>query len=83
MGRHIGGAFHRVAQASTPLSDSGIETIPRLRFAELGIRMEPQVSVDGHRLDGRIGERLLLQFDGLGPHSSRAQREKDLREDAR
>jgi len=45
--------------------------------------MVPQVRIDGHRVDGLIGNRLVIQCDGFGPHSTREQRDKDLREDVR
>ncbi len=45
--------------------------------------MIPQVVIDGHRVDGLIGERLVMQFDGFGPHATREPRKKDLAEDAR
>ncbi len=73
----------RVVEHVHPLADSGIESIPRVRLAQRGVAMIPQVVVDGHRVDGLVGERLVLQFDGFGPHRSRKQRNKDLREDAR
>lgn len=78
-----GSAFRRVVALVNPLADTGIESIPRVRFGRLGIVMVPQVLIDGHRVDGLIGERLIMQFDGYGPHSDRAQRNRDLHEDAR
>lgn len=76
-------ALRRVVDLVHPLADSGIESLPRIRFTQRGVLMVPQVAVDGHRVDGMIGQRLLLQFDGFGPHSARTQRNKDLREDQR
>lgn len=78
-----GSAFRRVLALVNPLADTGIESIPRVRFGRLGIVMVPQVLIDGHHVDGLIGERLVMQFDGYGPHSNRVQRNPDLREDAR
>ncbi|NYD68545.1 endonuclease domain-containing protein [Agromyces atrinae] len=75
--------FRRIVEAVDGRADSGIESLPRVRLARLGIEMVPQVKIDGHRVDGLVGERLVLQFDGFGPHSSRHQRNKDLAEDAR
>jgi very-short-patch-repair endonuclease len=74
-------AIRRVVEEVHPFADTGIESLPRVRFAQRGIAMIPQVLVDGHHIDGMIGERLLLQFDGFGPHRSRKQRSKDHRED--
>jgi very-short-patch-repair endonuclease len=78
-----GSAFRRVVALVNPLADTGIESIPRVRFGRLGIVMVPQVLIDGHHVDGLIGERLVMQFDGYGPHSDRVQRNRDLHQDAR
>ncbi|MGG7464702.1 endonuclease domain-containing protein [Plantibacter sp. YIM 135347] len=75
--------FDALVSAASGLSDSGIETIPRARLARLGIRMRQQVRIDGHRVDGLIGERLVIQIDGFGPHSGAAQRSRDVRQDRR
>ena len=83
IGRSAGPAFRRIVDATHALADSGIESIPRVRLADIGITMIPQVVIDGHRVDGLIGERLVMQFDGFGPHATRKQRKKDLAEDAR
>jgi len=45
--------------------------------------MAPQVPIDGHRVDGLVGERLVLQFDGDSFHSTKAQRQRDREQDAR
>ncbi|GAA1055514.1 hypothetical protein GCM10017608_29380 [Agromyces luteolus] len=37
----------------------------------------------GTPVDGLIGTRLVIQLDGYGPHSSRAQRNRDLEQDER
>lgn len=73
----------RVRAASASLSDSGIETIPRARLERIGIRMRQQVVLDGHRVDGLIGERLVLQIDGFNYHSTPEQRRKDIAGDRR
>lgn len=78
-----GSAFRRVVSFVNPLADTGIESIPRVRFGRLGIVMVPQVLIDGHHVDGLIGERLIVQFDGFGSHSSRKQHNRDLYEDDR
>lgn len=75
--------FRAVAGECTGLADSGIETIPRVRLQRLGIHMRQQVVIDGHRVDGLIGERLILQFDGHAPHQQAHQRNRDLRQDRR
>lgn len=75
--------FRAARAAATAFSDSGIETIPRLRLARIGIALRQQVVIDEHPVDGIIGDRLILQIDGYGPHSSAEQRRRDLRQDAR
>lgn len=74
-------AVARVAEASSELSDSGIETIPRVRLAAIGIPLRQQVKIAGHRVDGLIGERLVLQFDGA-EHLTREQKQIDVKHDA-
>jgi very-short-patch-repair endonuclease len=75
--------FQRARDAATESSDSGIESLPRLRLRRHGILMRQQVVIDGHPVDGLIGDRLVIQIDGYGPHSDAAQRRKDLKQDAR
>lgn len=83
LAQRFGGRVAAVARVADGRADSGIETIPRVRLRALGITMVPQVRIDGHRVDGLIGRRLVIQCDGFGPHSTREQRDKDLREDVR
>ncbi|HXH33634.1 MAG TPA: DUF559 domain-containing protein [Plantibacter sp.] len=75
--------FRQVVDRASELSDSGIESLPRVRLARIGIHMQQQVILDGHRVDGLIGERLVLQFDGHSPHQDAAQRNRDLAQDRR
>ncbi|WP_372338092.1 endonuclease domain-containing protein [Microbacterium sp. MPKO10] len=42
--------------------------------------MRQQVRIAGHRVDGLVGERLVLQFDGAD-HLSREQKQTDARHD--
>ncbi|MGG7508857.1 endonuclease domain-containing protein [Plantibacter sp. YIM 135249] len=72
-----------VVRASGRTSDSGIETIPWARLARLGILVRRQVMIDGHPVDGLIGDRLIVQADGHEPHTTRAQRDRDVRQDRR
>ena len=67
--------------ASTPFSDSGLESIVRSRLRWLRIRIRPQASLLGHRVDFLLGERLVLQIDGS--HHVGPQRSDDIRHDAR
>ncbi|WP_029145690.1 endonuclease domain-containing protein [Microbacterium luticocti] len=72
----------RLAAVASQLSDSGVET----RFMDLmrgiGVTVRQQVLIDGHRLDGLIGERLGIQIDGFAYHQA-ADRRRDLRQDTR
>ncbi|KAA9134603.1 endonuclease domain-containing protein [Microbacterium caowuchunii] len=74
-------AARSVLEAASPFSDSGLETlvVPRLRW--LRLRIVPQAWIAGHRVDFLIGDRLVLQIDG--GHHVGAQREADIRHDAR
>lgn len=76
-------AARRLAEVADVLSDSGVET----RFVALmrgaGVVVRQQVWVDGHPLDGLIGERLAVQLDGFAHHSQPRDRRRDLRADAR
>ncbi|SDS85709.1 endonuclease domain-containing protein [Microterricola viridarii] len=74
-------AARAVREAMSSLSDSGIETIPVARLAALGITVKQQVVLAGHRVDGLIGQRLVLQIDGYTHHSSAAQRGADIAHD--
>lgn len=75
--------FAIAVDAAAEFSDSGIETIPRIRLRRIGIEMRQQVVIDDHPVDGLIGDRLVLQIDGYGPHSDVARRRSDIRQDAR
>jgi very-short-patch-repair endonuclease len=76
-------AVRRTLQSVQPLADSGYESLTRVRLERIGVRMTQQVVIDGHPVDGMIGQRLLVQIDGWGPHSSRSQRNRDLAQDER
>ena len=79
----VGGPFAAAVADSDARADSGLETLPRLRLARRGVRMEPQVVIDGHQVDGLVGQRLVLQFDGDRFHSTREDRQRDREEDGR
>lgn len=74
--------FERVLSLSDR-ADADSETIARVRLARRGVSMVPQVVIDGHPVDGLIGDRLVLQFDGYGPHTKPVQHNRDLRQDDR
>lgn len=65
-------------------SESGTETIVRLRLRRRGIRVTPQVFIPGlGRVDLLVGRRLILEIDGRQYHSSSAQFESDRERDRR
>lgn len=76
------GAAKELAALASDLSDSGLET----RFADLmralGVSVRQQVWIDGHPVDGLIGDLLVVQIDGFAHHQA-ADRRRDLRADAR
>ncbi|TYL54379.1 DUF559 domain-containing protein [Agromyces mariniharenae] len=76
-------AARLVRSTSTTLSDSGIESIPVVRLARIGIVARQQVVLDGHPVDLLIGERLVVQIDGFESHRRAVQRERDLAQDRR
>ena len=65
------------------LSDSGVETRFVVLMRDAGIGMRQQVWIDGHPVDGLIGELLVVQLDGFEHHSSPRDRRRDLEADAR
>ena len=81
---HLRSAAARAVRAvASRLADSGLETLPVTRLAAIGIRVRQQVMLDGHRVDGLIGDRLVLQSDGFSFHSTAEQRREDIAHDRR
>ena len=78
----LGGRFAQAVALSDPRADSGGETLTRIRCADCGIVVKPQVVIDGHRVDGLIGRFLIVQIDGFTYHDA-TQRAKDLAQDRR
>ncbi|WP_460772148.1 endonuclease domain-containing protein [Microbacterium sp. GXF7504] len=72
-----------LARAASLLSDAGGETVFVHGMRAEGIAVRQQVWVDGHRVDGLIGDRLVIQVDGFAHHSSAADRRRDIHADAR
>ncbi len=70
------------ARTASTLSDSGLETRFVVLMRSIGVAVRQQVWIDGHPLDGLIGERLGIQIDGFAHHQA-ADRRRDLRADAR
>lgn len=51
-------------------SDSGLETIARLLFERMGVRVRSQVQIAGvRRVDLLVGDRLIIELDGRAFHS--------------
>jgi very-short-patch-repair endonuclease len=69
--------------AASSLSDSGIETIFVGIMRAVGVRVLQQVRIEGHAVDGLIGERLVIQIDGFAHHSAAPDRRRDIAHDAR
>lgn len=74
-------AARRLARECSDLSDSGLETIGITRLARAGIPVAQQVRLLGRPVDGLVGRRLVLQFDGWEFHRDAAQRRADLAHD--
>jgi very-short-patch-repair endonuclease len=49
---------------------------------QLGVVVRQQVWIDGHPVDGLIGDRLVVQIDGFAHHQA-ADRRRDIAADAR
>lgn len=74
-------AARRLARECSELSDSGLETVGVSRLARAGIPVAQQVRLLGRAVDGLIGRRLVLQFDGWEFHRDPAQRRADIAHD--
>ncbi|MET0673987.1 MAG: type IV toxin-antitoxin system AbiEi family antitoxin domain-containing protein [Microbacterium pygmaeum] len=72
----------RLADMASTQSDSGIETRFLLLMRSIGVAVRQQVWIDGHPVDGLIGECLAVQLDGFEHHRAKDRR-RDLRADAR
>lgn len=80
--RWSGTIARRLAANASHLSDSGIETRFVVLMGSIGVSVRQQVWIDGHPVDGLIGEHLVVQLDGFAHHRAE-QRRRDLRADAR
>lgn len=72
-----------LARAASVLSDAGGETVFVHGMRGEGVAVQQQVWIDGHPVDGLIGDRLVVQIDGFAHHSTAADRRRDMRADAR
>ena len=73
----------QIAKVAGELSDSGLETRFAHGMRQIGVTIRQQVRIDGHQVDGLIGETLVVQLDGFAHHGSAADRRRDLEADAR
>ncbi|QEO15713.1 DUF559 domain-containing protein [Agromyces intestinalis] len=81
LARLRGGRFRTVVEYASALSDSGLESLTRVRLARAGIPCREQVIIDGHPVDLLIG-RLVIQLDG-GHHTGSGQLARDRAQDRR
>jgi len=58
-------------------AESGLESLLRVRLSAAGIAMIPQAQIGRFRVDGLIGERLVIEAAGYEFHSERADFESD------
>jgi len=70
-----------LAEAISAHSDSGLETLFVSGMHRLGVTVRQQVLIEGHQVDGLIGERLVVQIDGFEFHQA-ADRRRDIRHDS-
>jgi len=73
----------RLAAEASASSDSLLETIALHGLRDLGLPVQQQVELLGHRVDLLVGASLVIQTDGYAYHSNPRQRAEDLRHDAR
>lgn len=76
-------AAYELASLASALSDSGLETRFVWIMRGCGVEVRQQVWLDGHPVDGLIGDRLVVQIDGFAHHQDAAARRRDIAADAR
>jgi len=69
------------AERATARSHSGLETMFCVRMRRLGVNVRQQVRIAGHRVDGLVGRRIVVQIDGYAHHSDVRQRRSDIAHD--
>jgi very-short-patch-repair endonuclease len=77
------GRFAVVVPLVSELSDSGLESITRVRLGWEGVDCREQVVIDGHAVDLLIGDRLVIQLDGKQHLEDPVQLERDRWQDRR
>ena len=76
-------ALVRLLPAPDARSESGIESLTRIRLAKYRLPIRSQVNIPGvGRVDFLIGERLVVEVDGAEYHTDPVQFEADRRRDA-
>ncbi len=81
--RRVGVAGREALALSRDDADSGLESLFRWRLRHRGLRIRTQLSVYAvGRVDLLIGERLLVETDGIDNHDDATHRHKDLVRDA-
>lgn len=71
-----------IARALDPASESGLETLARLRLRRLQVRVRTQVAIDlVGRVDLLVGDRLVIELDGRAWHDRPGDFESDRRRD--
>ncbi|WP_314651287.1 type IV toxin-antitoxin system AbiEi family antitoxin domain-containing protein [uncultured Microbacterium sp.] len=81
--RHLPVSMRWLVAFARADSDSGLESLIRLRLHRIGIDVRSQVHVPGvGEIDLVIGDRLLIEADGRENHERERERAKDLRRDA-
>lgn len=73
----------RLADVSSHLSDSGLESHFVDLMRAIGVVVRQQVWIDSHPVDVLIGDRLVVQLDGFAHHGDAADRRRDIEADAR
>jgi very-short-patch-repair endonuclease len=64
-------------------ADSGLESLLRLRLHRLGLELHTQMEVPGvGRVDFVVGDRLIIEVDGMAGHDDEPSRHKDRLRDA-
>ncbi|MET0734336.1 MAG: DUF559 domain-containing protein [Microbacterium sp.] len=72
-----------IADVASGLSDSGLETHFVNGMRSAGVPVIQQAWIDGHPVDGLIGDSLVVQIDGFVHHSDAVDRRRDIAADAR
>ncbi len=79
----VGASGREAIALSRSDADSGLESLVRWRLRDSGLRIRTQVSIISvGRVDLLIGDRLVVEVDGVSNHESIPHRHKDLVRDA-